>query len=190
VSYVQRHKISETYLPPPAIIAISQCTAALPKNLKSVRQIWYGGAGYKAQNQAKMLELLHPEAKIQPVWGMTETGWITCSTWTGKTPTDSVAKPLKRFRIRVVDDNQNVLADGSIGELIVKSPAPMLGYLDNKEATVEAFTPDGLVRTGDVGYMTNDNVFVIDRKKDMTKVRGRSVSPAEIESVLMEHDRI
>lgn len=66
----------------------------------------------------------------------------------------------------------------------------MKGYLNNISAAAEARTPDGWIRTGDVGYIQDGNWYVIDRTKDLIKVRGWQVSPAEIEAVLLEHPGI
>lgn len=66
----------------------------------------------------------------------------------------------------------------------------MKGYLNNSKATTEAFTDDGWVRSGDVGYVSEGKWYVIDRTKDLIKVRGWQVSPAEIESSLLEHPNI
>jgi len=63
----------------------------------------------------------------------------------------------------------------------------MLGYLDNKKATIETLEGDDWVRTGDVGRVIDGKVFVVDRKKDLIKVRGWQVSPAEVESVILQH---
>ena len=66
----------------------------------------------------------------------------------------------------------------------------MKGYLNNPTATAEAFTEDGWVRSGDVGYIQSGRWYVIDRTKDLIKVRGWQVSPAEIEASLLEHPDI
>ena len=66
----------------------------------------------------------------------------------------------------------------------------MKGYLNNPPATAEAFTEDGWVRSGDVGFIKAGNFYVIDRTKDLIKVRGWQVSPAEIEASLLEHPEI
>jgi hypothetical protein len=63
----------------------------------------------------------------------------------------------------------------------------MKGYLNNPAATTEAFSEDGWVRTGDVGYVRSGRWYIIDRTKDLIKVRGWQVSPAEIEGSLLEH---
>jgi acyl-coenzyme A synthetase/AMP-(fatty) acid ligase len=66
----------------------------------------------------------------------------------------------------------------------------MKGYLNNKFATDEAFTPDNWIRTGDIGYIRDNNWYVVDRAKDLIKVRGWQVSPVEIEAALVEHPDI
>lgn len=66
----------------------------------------------------------------------------------------------------------------------------MKRYLKNASATAEARTSDGWIRTGDVGYVQDGNWYVIDRTKDLIKVRGWQVSPAEIEAALLEHPGI
>jgi acyl-coenzyme A synthetase/AMP-(fatty) acid ligase len=189
--HVNDYGISETYLPPPVIIAMPRnplCTAA---TMKTVRQIWYGGAMLKYSTCLPLYEVLDKDAKIQPVWGLTEAGWITSGRWDERLTDESVARPLEGFDIKVVDDNgENVTNKEIMGELVVKAPAPMLGYIDNPEATNEIFDEDGWVRTGDVGYFREGKVFVIDRKKDIIKVRGWQVSPAEIEAVLLQHAHV
>lgn len=66
----------------------------------------------------------------------------------------------------------------------------MKGYLHNPTATAEAFTQDNWIRTGDIGYTKGNNWYIVDRAKDLIKVRGWQVSPAEIEAALMEHPKI
>jgi hypothetical protein len=66
----------------------------------------------------------------------------------------------------------------------------MRGYLNNEKATSEVFTADGWIRSGDVGYIKQGRLYVVDRTKDLIKVRGWQVSPAEIECTLLEHPNI
>lgn len=66
----------------------------------------------------------------------------------------------------------------------------MMGYLNNSTATSEAFSPDGWVRTGDVGFKREGRWYIVDRTKDLIKVRGWQVSPVEIEAALLEHELI
>ena len=92
---------------------------------------------------------------------------------------------------RLVDrDGQIVTKDCVNGEIHIHSPHPMKGYLNNPTATAEAITEDGWVRSGDVGFVKEGKWYVIDRTKDLIKVRGWQVSPAEIEASLLEHPEI
>jgi 4-coumarate--CoA ligase len=186
--HVNQYEISETYLPPPVIVAMPRNQLCTTATMKSVKQIWYGGAMLKYSTCLPVYEILHKDAKIQPVWGMTECGWITGGRWNERLTDESVARLLDDFDIKVVDDNGEIVTDQDImGELVIKAPAPMIGYIDNPEATKEIFDEHGWIRTGDVGYFRDGKVFVVDRKKDIIKVRGWQVSPAEIEAVLLQH---
>lgn len=82
---------------------------------------------------------------------------------------------------------QEVAKDGVRGEVQIYCNTMMSGYLGNEEATRQTFTSDGWVRSGDVGYFSNGSWYVVDRTKDLIKVRGWQVSPAEVEAALLEH---
>lgn len=83
-----------------------------------------------------------------------------------------------------------VLEDSIPGEIQIKASHPMRGYLNNPSATEEAFSVDGWIRTGDVGYHREGKWYIVDRTKDLIKVRGWQVSPVEIELSLAEHPDI
>lgn len=85
---------------------------------------------------------------------------------------------------------QVVTKDGITGEVQIYTTHSMQGYLKNPTATAEARTPEGWIRTGDVGYSKDGSWYIIDRTKDLIKVRGWQVSPAEIEAALLEHAKI
>jgi long-chain acyl-CoA synthetase len=100
---------------------------------------------------------------------------------------DSAGLPPEGVSLRVADlESGTILAPGEIGEIQVLSPSAMVGYLP-AEATAEAFA-DGWYRTGDVGWLEEDGwVHLTDRSKEMIKVNGFQVAPAEIEGVLHGH---
>ena len=80
---------------------------------------------------------------------------------------------------------------GESGELCLKGPNVMKGYLGRPEATAESFDADGFYKTGDVGYVDADGLtFVVDRVKELIKVKGFQVAPAELEAALMSYDQI
>jgi len=89
------------------------------------------------------------------------------------------------------DENGNELPVGETGELWLKGPNIMLGYLNNPEATANAITEDSYFKTGDIGYEDKDgNVFITDRVKELIKYKGFQVPPAELEGKLMAHPKI
>ena len=74
--------------------------------------------------------------------------------------------------------------------MCVKCPAVMNGYLNNPSATALVLDSDGWFHTGDIATVRDDKIYIVDRKKDLIKVRGWQVSPAELESVLLKHEAI
>lgn len=93
---------------------------------------------------------------------------------------------------RVVDTEKgHIMSLGSAGEVLLRGPITMTGYLNNEKASKAAFDSDGWLKTGDIGYINQDGkLYIIDRKKELIKVRGWQVAPAELESCLLQHDHI
>ncbi len=94
---------------------------------------------------------------------------------------------------RLIDDEDNdITAYDRRGELCIQGPTVISQYFDNPEATATAFTKDGYLKTGDLMYCDSKTKkwYVVGRKKDLIKVRGFQVAPAEIESVLLDHPLI
>jgi acyl-CoA synthetase (AMP-forming)/AMP-acid ligase II len=100
LSYIEQFQISETYLAPPVLVGMPLSPFSTQESLKSLRQIWFGGASLHYRNQLPLYELLHPNAKIQPVWGMTEAGWITAGIWPDKCADDSAGRILSNFEVK------------------------------------------------------------------------------------------
>jgi acyl-CoA synthetase (AMP-forming)/AMP-acid ligase II len=94
--------------------------------------------------------------------------------------------------LRAVDpDTGRDLGAGERGELLVRGPQVMKGYLNRPDASAEILDADGWLATGDLGYVDEDgNVFVVDRLKDLIKVSAYQVAPAELEALLVAHPRV
>ena len=100
---------------------------------------------------------------------------------------DSVGAPLAQTECRVVDEKENDVATGEIGELVMRGPQFMLGYWRSPDATA-AVLRDGWYWTGDIVRVDECGLYyVVDRRKEMMKYKGFSIAPAEVESVLLEH---
>jgi 4-coumarate--CoA ligase len=97
---IEKFEITETYVAPPVLVGIPLSPFCSKEALRSLRQIWFGGAPLRYGNQVPLYEHLHPDAKIQPVWGMTEAGWITAGTWPEKLQDDSSGRALPIFQVK------------------------------------------------------------------------------------------
>ena len=94
---------------------------------------------------------------------------------------------------RLIDDHgNNISAYGVPGEICVRGPIVTAGYFENPVANAQAFDSDGWFKTGDIGYCdeATHKWYIVDRKKELIKVRGFQVSPSELEAVLLSHPRI
>lgn len=97
----------------------------------------------------------------------------------------SIGLPLPGIDIAIKDDAGASLPIGSAGEICIKGPNVMPGYYNQPEENAKAFTPDGFMRTGDIGVMDEEGYTrIIDRKKDMILVSGFNVFPNELEQVV------
>ncbi len=119
-------------------------------------------------------------------WGMSETCAIgTNNPVTHKQFNGSIGLPLPGISIEIKDDDGNALPLGESGEICIKGPQVMTGYYQQPEENEKAFTPDGFMRTGDIGVMDEQGFTkIIDRKKDMILVSGFNVFPNELENVI------
>ncbi len=119
-------------------------------------------------------------------WGMSETCAIgTNNPVTNTQFTGTIGLPLPGIEIAIKDDDGKSLALGESGEICIKGPQVMTGYYQQPEENEKAFTPDGFMRTGDIGIMDDSGYTkIIDRKKDMIIVSGFNVFPNELENLI------
>jgi acyl-CoA synthetase (AMP-forming)/AMP-acid ligase II len=106
-----------------------------------------------------------------------------------ETPPGSVGALIPNTEARLVDPETG--EDAEEGEIWVRGPQVMRGYLNNPEATAETLTDDGWLRTGDIGRVDeNGFFFIVDRLKELIKYKGYQVPPAELEAVLVSHPKV
>jgi acyl-CoA synthetase (AMP-forming)/AMP-acid ligase II len=132
----------------------------------------------------------------QPVlgYGLTETNAVGCGNLSTNylTKPDSTGAPSKPLvDMAILDDAGTHLAQGQVGEVCIRSIANFEGYWDNPDATDAAFTADGYFRTGDLGYLDDDDyLFIVDRKKDIIIRGGENISGIEVEAAIYEHPAV
>ncbi len=125
-------------------------------------------------------------------FGMTESSpVVSVNPIRGNARIGTIGMPVPSTWVRICDEDNNVLALGEAGEIQVKGPQVMKGYYNQPDATASTITPEGWLRTGDVGIMDEDGfVKIVDRIKDMILVSGFNVYPNEIEEVLASHPKV
>jgi long-chain acyl-CoA synthetase len=123
-------------------------------------------------------------------YGLTETTVSVCCNREGAKKVGSVGKPFGRISIEIRDDQGKKVRPKELGEIVLKGPNIMQGYLNRPEATSEAIV-DGWLNTGDIGYLDEEGfLFIVDRKKDMIIKGGYNIYPREIEEVLYQMPQV
>ncbi|KAJ9415118.1 hypothetical protein QL093DRAFT_2593562 [Fusarium oxysporum] len=191
---VVRFKCDELWLVPPLLIRLLNDKSAQGYDLSFVKQLNTGAAPLTDQVIAQLARKF-PSVAVRQAWGMTET--TSCltvtppdlSTWSNAS---KVGKLVPGTEIRVVDpDTGEDVPAGNIGEIWAKGPQVTMGYLDRPEETAASYLEDGFFKTGDLGSIDNQGFITIhDRIKEMIKVRGHAVAPAELEDLLHGHPKV
>jgi long-chain acyl-CoA synthetase len=124
-------------------------------------------------------------------YGLSETSPVTCTNHPGRPrKPGSIGTPLEEVEMKLVDEDEEEVADGEVGEIVVRGHNVMKGYWERPEATGEAIR-DGWFHTGDMARIDEDGYyFIVDRKKDLIIRGGYNVYPREVEEVLYEHPKI
>ncbi|KAL4804327.1 putative AMP-binding enzyme [Aspergillus unguis] len=191
---IQRFKITVLTMVPPVAISLSKDPVVKNYDLSSVRMAGSGAAPLGKEICERIEgEIFDHQIMIQQAWGMTET---TCSflAWDPEksNPRSTVGEPLANCEAKIMSEDGTIeLPRNQRGELWVRGPNVMKGYWKNHEATIATITPDGWLRTGDIAYIDEEGrFFIVDRLKELIKVKGNQVAPAEIEGQLLEHPAV
>ncbi|PCH36900.1 amp dependent CoA ligase [Wolfiporia cocos MD-104 SS10] len=185
---IQRHRINLLPVVPPMVVLLCKNPAISQFDLSSLRVVVCGAAPLSAELVRQLSSIL-PTVHIGQGYGMTEAvGSLAFLQMEQKIGTPgSAGRLLPGIIARVVRPDGSLAKLGQPGHLIVKGPCMALGYLNDEQATEETFV-DGWLYTGDE-VMVNEQaeVFILDRIKELLKVRGYQVAPAELEGHLLVH---
>ncbi|KAF8642004.1 hypothetical protein AX16_009726 [Volvariella volvacea WC 439] len=184
---IKRHRITHLYLVPPQIVLLCKNPAVQSYDFRHVKWCMCGAAPLSGELMQRIVKVL-PNACIGQGYGLTETSTtIAMIPPTQKLGTiGSAGQLIPGIRARVVKPDGTLAREGETGELVVTGPSMAIGYFKNEPATRSTFV-DGWVRTGDEVIIKNNEVFVVDRLKEIIKVRGFQVAPAELEGHLLLH---
>lgn len=179
-----------------ALLALVNHPTAEGRDLTSLTKIYTGGQPVSAAAADAVEQRLG--APLHIAYGMTETTSPShLVPFRVRPPTDletgalSVGIPVFDTNAVVLGERDEILKPGELGEIAVSGPQVIPGYWGAPAEGQTAFTPDGRVRTGDIGYMNEDGwFFVIDRKKDLINASGYKVWPREVEDVISQHPNV
>ncbi|KAK6737593.1 hypothetical protein RB195_019977 [Necator americanus] len=189
---IQRHKIRFVAVVPPIMVFLSKSPICERYNLSSV-QFLFSGAAPAGKDLCEELTRKYKNLRlIQQGYGMSELCMAShLPDLVEGQPFGSVGKLSSNLEMKIVDPETGVGRKfGEVGEICIRGPTVMLGYLKKPDATRQCIR-DGWMHTGDMGYVRNDGyLFIVDRLKELIKVKGFQVPPAELENILLCHPMI
>ncbi len=191
LSAVQDHKVTRAYLVPPIMLALAKHPVVDNFDLSSLEMIVSGAAPLGREIQEAVEKRLG--CRVVQGYGMTETGPVTNVALYYEEPKFGSVGPLvPNTEAKVVDvETGHELGPNERGEICVRGPQIMKGYLNNSEATAQTIDDDGFLHTGDIGYVDDNGYFyIVDRLKELIKYKGFQVPPAELEALLLTHPAI
>ncbi|MEJ5919279.1 AMP-binding protein [Corynebacterium sp. H78] len=193
---IQDRSVKFAFVAPPIAVALAKHPIVDNYDLSSLETIFSGAASLQidlAQQVEDRIGCIMAQG-----YGMTESSPATHIRMGHDSPLDSIGRAVANTEYKIVDIERDDLPEincpssgcSASGELWIRGPQVMRGYLNNPEATAETLV-DGWLRTGDLAQLDQfGNVYIVDRFKELIKYKGYQVPPAELEAVLLEHPGI
>jgi len=202
---VQREQTTRAMLVPTMLKWVIDDPDFKEYDLSSLKIVTYGAASMPFEVISKAIKEM-PWVRFINAFGQTE----TASTITVLGPEDhiiegteeekdkkikrltsSIGKPLPDVEVKIIDEEDNPVPDGEVGEIIAKGPRVMAGYWHDEEKTRKVMTTEGWLRTGDKGWMDEDGyIYLAGRADDMIIRGGENISPEEVEDALYSHPKV
>jgi acyl-CoA synthetase (AMP-forming)/AMP-acid ligase II len=188
---IERHRVTVIAVPPPVFAALARDPVAGGYDLSSLELIISGGAPLSPELHQAMAARF-PGAAVGQGYGLTETTAVICLPARAANVPGSAGRIAADTQVRLVDPaTSRDTAPGGPGELWVRGPQVMAGYLGQPQATAADLDPHGWLRTGDVASIdAHGNVFITGRLKELIKVNAYQVAPAELEALLASHPQV
>jgi acyl-CoA synthetase (AMP-forming)/AMP-acid ligase II len=184
---MQEHRVSLAHLVPPIVLALTKSPLVDAYDLSALKTIFSGAAPLGAEQSRSATARLG--CTIIQGYGMTETSPVTHLTTKERNKPGSVGLCVPNMECRLVSvETSEELGVGERGEIQVRGPQVMKGYLGRPEATAQTVDAEGWLHTGDVAYVDEEGFFfIVDRAKELIKYKAFQVAPAELEAVLLTH---
>ena len=187
---VQDLKITRFFAVPPIVLGLASAPIVGDYDTSSIRQVFSGAAPLGAELAEKAAARLGCE--VVQGYGMTELSPVSHSTAEGDYRPGTSGVTVSNTETRIVDpDTGEDQPVGGRGELWVRGPQVMMGYLNNATATEETIDAEGWLHTGDIGIVDeHGHLSIVDRMKELIKFKGFQVAPAELEALLITHPKV
>nr|XP_039254019.1 4-coumarate--CoA ligase-like isoform X2 [Styela clava] len=186
---VETYKVDHSFISPSAMLILAQTHSSHNYDISSLKTAVFGGASVAPSVLCSVKEKYG--IKVYASYGLTECTPVAINyDLDNFIESNGCLSPNTVIKIVDLQSGEEKQCKQS-GEILVKGPHMMKGYLNNPEATRNAITDDGFLRTGDIGYCDeNGMLYVVGRIKEVIKYKGLQVPPVEIESVLLTHEKI
>lgn len=188
---IQDHRVTRTFATPPILVQLAKNPIVANYDLSSLRVITCGAAPLSAETEA--LVRARVGCQINQGYGMTEcVPSHLCPDDLPPGKQGSVGVCVANHQAMVVDAATGYpVGPGQTGEIWMRGPTQMTGYLNDPEVTAATLDSDGWIHTGDLGYADEDGYFyIVDRLKELIKYKAYQVAPAELEALLLTHPSV
>jgi acyl-CoA synthetase (AMP-forming)/AMP-acid ligase II len=187
---MQDRRVTIAHLVPPVVLVLAKHPLIDNYDLSSIKTVFSGAAPLGAELSRACCERLG--CSIIQGYGMTETSPATHLTTRERSKHGSVGLCVPHTECKIIClETGAELGHGAEGELCVRGPQVMKGYLNRPEATAQTIDAEGWLHTGDIGYADDEGFFfIVDRAKELIKYKGFQVAPAELEALLLTHPAI
>jgi acyl-CoA synthetase (AMP-forming)/AMP-acid ligase II len=189
---LETYQVTVANVVPPMVLAFAKSPLVDKYDLSRLRTVFSGAAPLKEELAEAARARLG--CSLVQGYGLTETSPVTHAARAGADPISlaSIGPPIPNTEVKVVDVvSQAELGPNQEGEICVRGPQVMKGYLNQPEATDAMIDMDRWLHTGDIGYADERGCFfIVDRLKELIKYKGMQIAPAELEAVLLGHPSI
>lgn len=197
INVLKNNPISLIFAAPPLVLFLTSHPEVKPEYFDNVKVLFSGAAPLGILDEERFIQKIKRDVQVIQGYGLTESSPAVSFTPKNCKRTEKIAgsigRPVPNTLVKIInpdDPEGKPLGVNQQGELILKGPQVMKGYYNRPEETKNVFL-DGWLRTGDLGYFSEEKLlFITDRLKELIKVRGFQVAPAELEEIIRDHPAV
>jgi acyl-CoA synthetase (AMP-forming)/AMP-acid ligase II len=189
---LESYRVTHAHLVPPVILGLAKHPAVDRYDLSALWSVTSGAAPLGAETARACAERV--DCSVLQGYGLTETSPVThlATRAQGADDPGTIGPTVANTEMKIVDpETRESLPAGERGEVCIRGPQVMKGYLGRPDATAAMIDDEGWLHTGDIGYAGEDGrTYIVDRVKELIKYKGAQVAPAELEALLLTHPAV